>query len=202
MTVNFPNMDPEAYARQYASNNNVSMDEARKQLKAQYGDPTQQSSSTSSTSSSTSSKSPSARTISIDNNVQDVMNHFGFDSIYDAMEYLQNLWGDPEGYDETTTTSSSSSSTSSPSSRTVEADNTVLDVMDHFGYSADEARTYLRNLWGDPEGYDVPTSSSSSSSSSEDDIDREVRNVMDHFGYTEGQAIAYLESLWGTPVQH
>ena len=197
MNVNLPKMDPEAYARQYASQNNVSMDEARNQLRAQYGDPAQQSSSTSSTSSTTSS--PSARTISIDNNVQDVMNHFGFDSIYDAMEYLQNLWGDPVDYDEATTTTSSSSS-SSVSSKTAEADNTVLDVMDHFGYTVDEARNYLKNLWGNPEGYDG--ASSSSSSTYEDDIDKEVRNVMDHFGYTEKQAIEYLENKWGTPVQH
>ena len=39
MINSLPNMDPESYAKQYASENNISVEEARTQLKAKYGDP-------------------------------------------------------------------------------------------------------------------------------------------------------------------
>jgi len=43
MINSLPNMDPESYAKQYASENNISVEEARTQLKAKYGDPKAQS---------------------------------------------------------------------------------------------------------------------------------------------------------------
>ena len=39
------NMSPDAYAQQYATENNISLDEAKAALKAKYGDPTQPSAS-------------------------------------------------------------------------------------------------------------------------------------------------------------
>ena len=39
MNVNLPNVDPETYAQQWATNNNISIEEAREQLRAKYGDP-------------------------------------------------------------------------------------------------------------------------------------------------------------------
>ena len=39
MINSLPNMDPESYAKQYATENNISVDEARTQLRAKYGDP-------------------------------------------------------------------------------------------------------------------------------------------------------------------
>jgi len=40
MSVNFlPNMNPDMYAKKYASENNISVNEAKEQLRAKYGDP-------------------------------------------------------------------------------------------------------------------------------------------------------------------
>jgi len=43
MNINsLPNMNPEIYARKYAAENNISIETAREQLKAKYGDPSNQ----------------------------------------------------------------------------------------------------------------------------------------------------------------
>ena len=183
----FPNPDYEA--KMYADKNGISLDKAKSELKTKYGDPdTSVFAGGGSDTFTPSSKIPSAHTIEADNEVQNYASHNNV-TLSEAREALRNLFGNPDGYDGAdgnTSTGSSSGSDSHPVA--TDADNTVQEYASHNGVSTDAAREALRNIFGDPVGYEGADSSSSGGSSSSSSTDN---NPFAHIVEADNEVLTY-----------
>jgi len=171
MSVTFNTFDPNVYAQQYAAQNNMSLADAKAELKAKHGDP--QAPTGESVFANMQSYSvdendfnlddfeftadgPSAKTKEADDEVLRYAAEHNC-SRAEAREALKNKFGNPEGYDNTDTTTSSSKKSSSgnqASDKTKEADDEVLRYAAEHNCSRAEAREALKNIFGNPSGYD------------------------------------------------
>ncbi len=206
--------DPNTYAQLYANQNGISLEEAKSQLKAKYGDPSQENSSIFSNSDSdTFSSSAAATSISdiLNNNNQDVTADEVIANLVDFFQGLiQNLFNgnnDEEETEEETengTENKSTTDTNTTNTNSVaqNADDEVVNYANYWGVSYDEAREALRNMFGDPEGYegaDSNTNPFASSGSVAQNADDEVANYADHWGVSYDEAREALRNMFGDP---
>ena len=204
MNISF---NPDIYARQYASQNGISFDEAKTVLKSKYGDPDKNQSVFSigggSDSFTSTTKGPTAEAIDADNQVQNYADHYNV-SLSEAREALRNQFGDPTNYNGSSS-SGSSSSGNNPFSVAADADNNVLEYAAHNNVSRSEAREALRNQFGDPEGYEGADRRTSSSSSDNNpfartvEADNEVVEYARVHNCSYDEARAALMGIFGNP---
>ena len=214
MKVSFSN--PDIYAQKYASQNGISVDKAKSELKSKYGDPDKNSvfSAQQSDSFTSTTKTPSANAVDADNQAWNYAEHYGV-SLSEARDALRNQFGDPTGYDDSASASSnnpfaSASGSSNSHPVATDADNQVQNYADHYGVSTAEAREALRNQFGDPTGYegaDRTSSGSSSRTSSSDnnpfartvEADNEVLTYARMHNCSLDEARAALMGIFGNP---
>ena len=171
MSVSFNIFDPNVYAQQYATKNNMSLADAKAALKAKHGAPKAQTSESIFASWQTSSISESDFNIDDFEFTEDKASSKTKEADDEVLRYaakhncskaearkaLKNKFGNPEGYDNTSTGSSSSKKSSSDkkaSSKTKEADDEVTRYANKHNCSKAEAREALKNIFGNPNGYD------------------------------------------------
>ena len=225
MTVSFdPGMNPDAYARVYASENNMSFEDAKAELKAKHGDP----------------QAPTGETIFQDfvNGLSNIsegdfdLSAFDVDDDKNKSNPLADLIAfflgkakettetTEESDDKTTSTdsttktdSTSKTSSSKKSSskkdkvddRQVEIDDTILEYMQHHNCTAEEAKEALYGKFGDPTA-NSSSGSSSSSSSKEPSAKRKaaddtVQEYMKHHNCSQEEAMKALQGMWGNPPE-